>query len=315
MLKFERPIFEISSRIKELEHAAQENAEDSLYEEINRLKLKLDKIKVKTYSNLNAWQKTQIARLNQRVGLLDFITNSVEDFLELHGDRQFADDKAIITGFGKLESIPMAFIGHRKGRNTKDNMACNFGMARPEGYRKALRVMKLSEKFKLPIITFIDTPGAYPGIEAEERNQSEAIARNLIEMASMKVPIISIIIGEGGSGGALALAVSNKTLMMEHSIYSVISPEGCASILWKDAEKAPEAAEKLKYTAQDLLEFNIIDGIISEPVGGSHNNSEETFKNISNAIIKHYNSIKVLNPSELIENRYLKFRNIKGTKI
>jgi len=234
----------------------------------------------------------------------------IEDFTELHGDRNFADDPAIIGGFGRFQGMPVCVIGHQKGRDTKEKIARNFGMSRPEGYRKALRLMKLAEKFQIPIITLVDTPGAYPGIDAEERGQAEAIARNLREMASLEVPIITVVIGEGGSGGALGIAVANKVLMLQYSIYSVISPEGCASILWKDASKAEEAARALKFTGPSLKEFGIIDEIIPEPIGGAHANPKEAIDKTGECVSKQLKKLSRLKPEELQEQRYKKFRHI-----
>lgn len=310
ILEFEKPVFELSKKIEELEEISENQPEIDMSGEINELTKKLNKIKERTYSSLDAWKKTKIARHQNRFSISDFIKIAVEDFIELHGDRQFGDDNSIIGGIGKIEEYPFVLIGHQKGRNTKENVYRNFGMPRPEGYRKALRIMKLAENFSLPIVSFIDTPGAYPGIEAEERNQSEAIAKNLMEMGGLKVPTIAIVLGEGGSGGALALAVTNVVMMMEHSIYSVISPEGCSSILWKNAEKAENAANNLCYTAQDLLKFGVIQKIINEPLGGSHLNHKLSAKNIQFAILETYNSLKNKTPENLIEERYKNFRKI-----
>ena len=313
ILDFEKPIIELAKKIEELEELGKEQATMDMSKDIANLYLKLDRLKKKTYSSLSAWQKTQIARHQNRFSTLDFIKNNVVDFLELHGDRHFADDAAIIGGVGKLEQIPFIFIGHQKGKNTKENVYRNFGMPRPEGYRKALRIMKLAEKFQLPIVNFIDTPGAYPGIGAEERNQSEAIATNLLELGKIEVPSISIILGEGGSGGALALAATDIVLMMEHSIYSVISPEGCSSILWKSADKVKEVAKNLRYIASDLLEFGIISEIIPEPLGGTHLNHSLSARNIKDAILKNYNKLKNKSTKNLLQERYDAYQKI-GTK-
>ena len=310
ILDFEKPIVEISKKIEELEKINKEQENLKLNDTISNLYTKLEKLKEKTYANLGPWEKTLISRHQYRFSTLNFLETSVIDFIELHGDRKFSDDPSIIGGLGKLENITFLFIGQQKGRNTKENVYRNFGMPRPEGYRKALRLMKLADNFNIPIINFIDTPGAYPGIDAEKRNQSEAIATNLIEMANLKVPLISILLGEGGSGGALALAITDVTLMMEHSIYSVISPEGCSSILWKSMDNAKEAAKSLKYTAQDLLNLGIISQIIPEPKGGSHLDTSISAKNIRKAILDNYTNLKTRSKKELIESRYLRFRNI-----
>ena len=255
-------------------------------------------------------KKTLIARHPNRFSTLDFIKNATTDFLELHGDRSFSDDKSIVGGIGKIDNIPFAIIGHQKGKNTKENVYRNFGMPKPEGYRKALRIMKIAEKFRIPIISFVDTPGAFPGMDAEERNQSEAIAKNLYEMGNLETMNICVVLGEGGSGGALALAVCNLVIMMEHSIYSVISPEGCSSILWKNASKSKEIANSLCYTAQDLLRLGAIQEIIPEPLGGTHNNIKETAESIKKVILKNYNQLKDLDKETILKNRYKKFQKI-----
>ncbi len=279
-------------------------------EEANLLEEKINQLRKNIYKNLDEWQITQVARHPNRPYTMDYIEGLIEDFTELHGDRSFADDPAIIGGFGRFQGSSVCVIGHQKGRDTKEKIARNFGMSRPEGYRKALRLMKLAEKFRIPIITLVDTPGAYPGIDAEERGQAEAIARNLREMASLEVPIVTVVIGEGGSGGALGIAVSNKVLMLQYSIYSVISPEGCASILWKDASKAQEAARALKFTGPALKEFGIIDGIIPEPIGGAHANPEAAIETTGEYVSIQLEILSKLKPQELQEQRYLKFRQI-----
>ena len=279
-------------------------------DEANLLEEKINALRKNIYKNLDEWQITQVARHPNRPYTLDYIEGLIEDFTELHGDRNFADDPAIIGGFGRFQGMPVCVIGHQKGRNTKEKIARNFGMSRPEGYRKALRLMKLAEKFQIPIITLVDTPGAYPGIDAEERGQAEAIARNLREMASLEVPIITVVIGEGGSGGALGIAVANKVLMLQYSIYSVISPEGCASILWKDASKAEETARALKFTGPSLKEFGIIDEIIPEPIGGAHANPKAAIDKTGECVGKQLKELSRLKPEELQEQRYKKFRNI-----
>ena len=310
ILEFEKPIIEISKKIEELEILNKAEPDVNLDDEITKLYEKLNKLKQTTYSKLNSWQKTAIARHQMRFGLLDFVEHATTDFLELHGDRTFADDLSIVGGLARLDNISVMMIGHQKGRNTKENLIRNFGMPRPEGYRKALRLMKLAEKFSLPVVNFIDTPGAFPGIEAEERNQSGAIAVNLMEMADLKTPLISVVLGEGGSGGALALAVTDVTLMMEHSIYAVISPEGCSSILWKTAEKTKNAAQSLRYTAKDLLDFGIITQIIPEPKGGTHLDHLQTAKNVKTAILQKYKKLAEKDTHELVKDRIQRFREM-----
>lgn len=277
------------------------------YEELEEKRTELMK---KISLNLNPWQRVQIARYKSRPNFNDYINGMLNGFVELHGDRAFRDDSAIVGGVGYFEDIPVTFISHAKGKTTEENIYRNFGMPHPEGYRKALRLMKQAEKFKRPIICLIDTPGAYCGIGAEERGQGEAIARNLLEMSDLKTPIISVVIGEGGSGGALALGVADRVLMLENSIYSVISPEGCASILLKDSSKADEAAKYLKLTAQDLLELNIIDGIIDEATGGAHDDPQLTIGNVKNAIYKNLKELLEKDANVLVEERYNKIRSI-----
>lgn len=310
-LDFEKPIAELENKIAELKKFSAEQKQD-LSTEIKTLTEKVEKLKIEIFSNLTAWQKVQIARHPNRPHTLEFINLIMTDFTELHGDRHFADDKAIVSGFAKFNGEPVAIVGHQKGTDTSENMLRNFGMPNPEGYRKALRIFKLAEKFNRPVITFIDTPGAYPGIGAEERGQSEAIARNLFEMSRLKVPIVVCVIGEGGSGGALAIAVGDRILMLENAVYSVISPEGCSAILFKDAdaEKISAVAESLKLTAQDLKKFEIIDEIVEEPLGGVHRNVEETAKTVSTSIKKHLSELKKLPIEKLLEERYKKFRKI-----
>ncbi|MGA1862707.1 acetyl-CoA carboxylase carboxyltransferase subunit alpha [Deferribacter thermophilus] len=308
-LPFEIQIFELEKKIEELKKVS-ELSDESLSKEIENLEKKLEQVKASIYKSLTPQQKVMVARHPNRPYTLDFVKYIFEDFVELHGDRLFRDDPAIVCGLAKLDGEPVTIVGHQKGKNTKDNIYRNFGMAHPEGYRKALRVFQLAEKFRRPIITFVDTPGAFPGIEAEERGQAEAIARNLKEMAGLTVPMITIITGEGGSGGALAIAMGNRVLMLEHAIYAVISPEGCASILWKDASYADKAAEALKLTAQDLLKLKIIDEIIKEPLGGAHRDHLETAKNVKYAIRKHLNELLAMSPEKLFEDRYIKYRNM-----
>lgn len=305
-LEFEGQVLELEKRISELKKLESEG-QVSFEAEILRLEEKLTSLLKELYNNLNAWQITQVARHPNRPLFSDYINLIFDDFINLSGDRTFADDQSIVAGFCKLDDTKVIIIGHQKGKNTKDNIKRNFGMPKPEGYRKALRIMKLAEKFNIPVITFIDTPGAYPGIDAEERGQSEAIAKNLIGMATLKVPIICIVIGEGGSGGALALGVADRVFMLSYSIYSVISPEGCATILWKDASKASLAAEALKMTAKHLLDYKLIDGIIEEPLGAAHRNYELTASNIKETILTHLKSLKRLSAKKLVEKRYDKF--------
>lgn len=310
LLEFEKPLAELERRIGELEHMDSEQPGVDLSEDISRLGKKLNKMRADVYSNLSRWQRTQIARHPQRPYTLDYIEALMEDFVELHGDRAFADDKSIVGGVGWFNGKPVMVIGHQKGRNTKEKVQRNFGMPHPEGYRKALRLMKLAERFGLPVITLVDTPGAFPGIGAEERGQAEAIARNLIEMADLTVPIITVVTGEGGSGGALALAVSNRVMMMENSIYSVISPEGCAAILWKNQDYAQEAAEAMKLTAIDSLANGIIDEIIPEPLGGAHREPEAAAKSVGAAVQSHLDSLSVMGTEELVVDRWSKFRKM-----
>ncbi|MBI5574438.1 MAG: acetyl-CoA carboxylase carboxyltransferase subunit alpha [Elusimicrobia bacterium] len=310
-LDFEKPIAELENKISELKKYSAEQKQDLSYE-TKTLTEKCEKLKTDIFSSLTPWQKVQIARHPNRPHTLEFISHIMTDFVELHGDRHFVDDKAIVSGFAKFNGEPVAIVGHQKGSNTDENMSRNFGMPNPEGYRKALRIFKLAEKFSRPVITFIDTPGAYPGIGAEERGQSEAIARNLFEMSQLKIPIIVCVIGEGGSGGALAISVGDRILMLENAIYSIISPEGCSAILFKEkaTEKIPEVAESLKLTAQDLKKFGIIDEIIKEPLGGCHRNIEETAKIVSTSIKKHLSELKKLSIEKLLEERYKKYRKI-----
>lgn len=306
-LEFEKPLVELEQKIKELRDYSTDSVDFSA--DIKKLEKKADKLRDEIFSNLTRWQRTQLARHQNRPYTLDYIKHIFTDWNEVHGDRNFRDDPALVCGFARLDGEPCAVIGHQKGRDTKEKVYRNFGMPNPEGYRKALRVMQLAEQFGLPIFTFVDTPGAFPGIGAEERGQAEAIARNLREMASLKVPIIVTVTGEGGSGGALAIAVGNRVLMMHYSVYAVISPEGCAAILWSDGTRGPEAAEALKLTSMDIESLGtIIDEIIPEPVGGAHNNHVIAAKNVKGSILKHLSELKQLSPEELVEQRYQKFR-------
>ena len=309
-LDFEKPINELERKIQELKAVASDNKKVDITSEIKRLEEKLDHLKKDTYSNLTAWQKVQIARHPLRPYTLDYIRMIMSDFLELHGDRIFSDDKAIISGLAKIGNYKIAVIGHQKGRDTKENLKRNFGCAHPEGYRKALRIMRLAEDSNLPVVVFIDTPGAYPGIGAEERGQAQAIALNLREMVSIKVPIIAIIIGEGGSGGALGIGIADKVCVLENAYYSVISPEGCAAILWKNGSRAPEAAEVLKLTGADLLGMGIIDEVIPEPFGGAHRDPEKTAQNVKETILKYFKILKNQDKDSLVSARYEKFRTI-----
>jgi acetyl-CoA carboxylase carboxyl transferase subunit alpha len=308
-LDFEKPIIELEKKIEELKNFTSEKKID-LSSEVKRLEDKLEHLKNDTYSNLTAWQKVQLARHPDRSYTLDYINMIMSDFIELHGDRCFADDRAIVCGFARIETQKIMVVGHQKGRDTKENLKRNFGCAHPEGYRKALRVMQLAEQFNLPIVAFIDTPGAYPGIGAEERGQSQAIALNLREMAQTGVPIIAIVIGEGGSGGALGVGVADKICVLENAYYSVISPEGCAAILWKNGTKAPEAAEALKLTAKDLLKMGIIDEVVPEPLGGAHRDPQKTAQNIKETINRNLKELKALDKGEMLKLRYKKFRSM-----
>lgn len=307
-LDFEKPIIDLERKISEMQ-ALSGSSQLGLDDEIARLEKKAKKLRAEVYSSLTRWQRTQLARHPDRPYTLDYIHRMFTDFVELHGDRAFADDPAIVCGFGRLDDRSVFIMGHQKGRGTKDNLYRNFGMPNPEGYRKALRVMKMAEQFGLPIFTFVDTPGAFPGIGAEERGQAEAIARNLREMAALTVPVIVTITGEGGSGGALAIAVGNRVIMMEYSVYAVISPEGCAAILWSDGTKGPQASEALKLTAQDINKLGcIIDEVIPEPSGGAHNDPKAAAAAVKEVLKKHLAELKTLSPEELVEQRYQKFR-------
>ena len=308
-LDFEKPIIELSNQIDELIELNSKKDKD-LSDEILYLENQKKKLSKQIYSNLTRWQRVQLARYPKRPYTLDYIKRISNDFIELHGDRKFSDDQAIVSGIGSIEENEVVFIGHQKGKNTKENIKRNFGMAKPEGYRKALRVMKLAVKFNRPIICFIDTPGAYPGIGAEERGQAQAIANNLIEMSLIPVPIIIIVIGEGASGGALGIGIGDKFIMLENTWFSVISPEGCASILWRDASKAKEAADAMKVSSQDLLEMGICDEIIPEPMGGAHNDYNLISQRVKEVIVKEIKNFKNINSSSLINERILKYEKI-----
>ena len=302
-LEFEQPIAELESKIEELRYVQSESAVD-ISEEIDRLDKKSAQLTKDIYANLSPWQVTQIARHPQRPYTLDYVNEIFTDFQELHGDRSFADDLSIVGGLARFNGLACMVVGHQKGRDTKERAVRNFGMSRPEGYRKALRLMKLAEKFGLPVFTFVDTPGAYPGIGAEERGQSEAIGRNIFEMAQLQVPIVTTIIGEGGSGGALAISVADQVLMLQFSVYSVISPEGCASILWKTAERASDAAEALGITAHRLKALGLVDKIVSEPVGGAHRDPKYMSAQLKRALNDALRQVVDLKPKELLDRRY-----------
>ena len=307
-LDFEQPIAELEARIEELRHVS-DDGELNIHDEITRLQRRSNDLTQAIFTSLSAWQISQIARHPLRPYTLDYVGRMFTDFSELHGDRNFADDPAILTGIARLEGEPVALIGHQKGRDIKERIYRNYGMPKPEGYRKAMRIMQLAERFSLPVLTFIDTPGAYPGIGAEERGQSEAIARNLMVMSELRTPIIAIVIGEGGSGGALAIGVADRLNMLQYSTYSVISPEGCASILWKDAGKAEDAAEAMGVTARRLQELDVIDCIIDEPLGGAHRDYDQTAANIKTEIKKQLTGLKQVSISELLETRQRRLRS------
>ena len=302
-LDFEQPVAELEAKIEELRYVQSESAVD-ITDEIDQLTKKSHQLTKDIYSDLTPWQVTKISRHPERPYTLDYVNAIFTDFVELHGDRHFADDQSIVGGLARFNGQACMVLGHQKGRDTKERALRNFGMSKPEGYRKALRLMKTAEKFKLPVFTFVDTPGAYPGIDAEERGQSEAIGRNIFEMAQLEVPIITTIIGEGGSGGALAISVADQVLMLQYSVYSVISPEGCASILWKTGEKAELAAEALGITAHRLKALNLIDKIVSEPVGGAHRDHEQMMSFLKRALTDAYRQVADLKVKELLERRY-----------
>ena len=305
-LDFEKPIAELEGKVEELRRLVDEG-EVNIAEEVTKLQSKADRLLETTYAKLTAWQKAQVARHANRPHTLNYIDQLVDDFIPLAGDRTFAEDAAIIGGLGRFRGQSVMIMGNEKGNDTDSRVKHNFGMARPEGYRKAQRLMKMADKFGLPIITLVDTAGAYPGIDAEARGQAEAIARSIDVCLSVKVPLISVVIGEGGSGGAIALATANRVLMLEHAIYSVISPEGCASILWRDGEQAQDAAEALKLTAQDMDELGIIDEIIAEPMGGAHRGTEKTISSVGDAIEKHLKELTKLDRGVLKTRRKEKF--------
>jgi acetyl-CoA carboxylase carboxyl transferase subunit alpha len=306
-LEFERSLTELERKIIELrEFAAREGIDVSA--EVDKLEKKAEILRQDIYSRLSAWSVVQIMRHPQRPHALDYVSGMLQDFMEVHGDRQFADDKAMVCGFARLEGRALGVVGIQKGRDTKENLLRNFGMAQPEGYRKALRFMRLCEKFHLPILTLVDTSGAYPGMEGEERSVAEAIARNLFEMSHLRVPIVVAVIGEGGSGGAIGIAVGDRLLMLENAFYSVISPEGCAAILWKDRAKAERAAEALKATAKDLLALGVVDAIVPEPLGGAHRDAQAAARNLGQAVGAAFAELERLPMERLLEERYQKFR-------
>ncbi|MGD2279040.1 MAG: acetyl-CoA carboxylase carboxyltransferase subunit alpha [Candidatus Omnitrophota bacterium] len=309
ILEFEKPIIELENKIEELKKFTSEEEID-LSGEITNLTRRLDKLKKEVFSNLTSWQRVQLSRHPDRPYTLDYIGMIMKDFVEIHGDRHFGDDKALIAGLARLDDRKIMVIGHQKGRDTSENLERNFGCAHPEGYRKAMRIMYLAEKFGVPIVCLVDTPGAYPGIGAEERGQAEAIAYNIREMAGLKVPIIVIVIGEGGSGGALGIGVGDRVFVLENAYYSVISPEGCAAILWKERSRAANAAESLRLTGKELLDLGVIDGIIPEPLGGAHRDPEGTAEEIKKTIRENLKALSALSRGELLDDRYEKYRKM-----
>ncbi|MFY0674172.1 MAG: acetyl-CoA carboxylase carboxyltransferase subunit alpha [Bacteroidia bacterium] len=310
VLDFEKDIKELEAQIAKLRATDKDEENEVISKEVAGMEKRLDKIRSEVYANLTGWQKVQVSRHPERPYTLDYIENMCTDFVELHGDRVGFDDKAIVGGWAKIDNQSVMIIGHQKGKNTKLRQYRNFGMANPEGYRKALRLMQMAEKFDKPIITLIDTPGAFPGLEAEERGQGEAIARNLREMATMKVPIICVVIGEGASGGALGIGVGDKVLMLENTWYSVISPESCSSILWRNWDNKENAAEALNLTADKMLNNGLIDGIIPEPLGGAHANPDKTYKLVKTELKKQIKELKALEPADLVNQRIDKFSNM-----
>ena len=309
LLDFEQPIAALEGKLREMKKLAEDSQVD-VSDAVKALEEKIKQLKKETYSNLTRWQRVQLSRHSDRPYTLDYIEGMTTKFIELHGDRNVSDDKAMVGGFGEVEGRTMMFIGQQKGRNTKQRQLRNFGMANPEGYRKALRLMKMAEKFNKPIVTFIDTPGAFPGMEAEERGQGEAIARNLKEMFMLKVPVICIIIGEGASGGALGIAIGDRIFMLENTWYSVISPESCSSILWRSWDYKEQAAEALKLTAPDMQQYKLIDGIINEPLGGAHTEPEKMIQVLKKHILKTLDELDLINPQERISQRIDKFSSM-----
>ena len=308
VLEFEKPIQKLRDEVEEAKKKHASKPSDKLAQQITTLEAKLDKLQRDIHADLNPWQRVQISRHINRPFMLDYVKHVCDEFVEIHGDRHIGDDNAMPAGFATIGGQRVAILGHQKGRDTKENLLRNFGSAHPEGYRKALRLMRMAEKFSLPVLTLIDTPGAFPGIGAEERNIAEAIAFNLREMMTLRTPVVAVVIGEGGSGGALGIGIADRVLMMENAYYSVISPEGCAAILWKHREHAPEAAQALKLSAQDLKELGIIDGIIPEPLGGAHNDHEAAAVSFKEGVLAAISELSVLPISTLLEQRYQKFR-------
>jgi len=308
-LEFEKPILELERRIAELKETAKATGVD-LEAEIRLLEERLARLRKETYENLTPWQRVQLARASGRPTTLDVLEKAFQDFIELHGDRAFADDPAIVGGLAYLEGEKVVVVGHQKGRDTKENLQRNFGMPHPEGYRKAMRLMDLADRFGYTFLTFVDTPGAYPGVSAEERGQAWVIAQSIQRMSRLRVPAVTVILGEGGSGGALAIAVANRVLILENAWYSVISPESCAAILWRDAKEAPKAAEALKLTAKDLLQLKVVDAIVPEPEGGAHKDPDRAIRNIKEALLKALEELKGLSPEALYEDRYRRFRSL-----
>jgi acetyl-CoA carboxylase carboxyl transferase subunit alpha len=309
VLEFERPIVEMRKRIEQL-RALHDSDGVNLAASIEQLELQFDQLQARIFSRLTPWQRTQIARHPGRPFTLDYVAGLCAEWTELHGDRAGCDDHAMVAGLARFRGRPVAVVGHQKGRKTKENLYRNFGMARPQGYRKALRVMRLANDFGLPVVTFIDTPGAYPGVEAEANGQAEAIARNILEMSRLTVPVVTVVTGEGGSGGALAIGVANRVLMLENSIYSVISPEGCAAILWRDRAEGPRAAAALKVTARDCLELGVVDEVIPEPYGGAHRHRDAVVGAVGDALGRHLDELSALSPDELRRDRHDRFRRI-----
>ncbi len=311
---FEKPIEEAESALAEAEQALA-RAEDGASERVEQARARLDEIRKDVYANLTAWERVLFARHKDRPRALDYIGAITTEFMELRGDRAFGDDKAVVAGFARFQGEPVAVIGQQKGKDTKENVARNFGMMHPEGYRKALRVMRLADKYGMPIMIFVDTPGAYPGLGAEERGQAEAIARNIQEMAGLRVPIVMIVIGEGASGGALGVGIADRVLMLENAWYCVISPEGCAAILWKDGGNAPKAAEALRLTASDLLVLGVVDEIVPEPLGGAHRFPGDTIANVSEAMARHLTVLRKLKVEKLLDLRFAKFRTMGNSAL
>ncbi|MCB9667875.1 MAG: acetyl-CoA carboxylase carboxyltransferase subunit alpha [Alphaproteobacteria bacterium] len=316
VLDFERPVVELQKRIEQLKELHQSDGVD-LSASIQALEDQAEKLQERIFAQLSPWQRTLIARHPGRPFTLDYVHALFTEWTELHGDRAGFDDNAIIAGMARFRTLglpcdgmPIMVMGHQKGRNTRENLKHNFGMARPDGYRKALRLMKLADRFNMPILTFIDTPGAYPGLDAEERGQAEAIARNILEMARLRVPIVAVVAGEGGSGGALALGVANRVLMLENSVYSVISPEGCAAILWRDRAEGPRAAQALKITAKDCLDLEVVDEVVPEPGGGAHRGRKEALAAVGDVLRRHFAELTAMSPQELVDQRYDRFRNL-----